>query len=165
MNFVNEDVLLDKDALNETAAFTVEEPCQCLELSLRTRIFGFLITFTIGGTLLIICIPLLGTVLVAPTVFAIVYTIAISLIFCSMFFLYGPKQQFNKLISSPLRFIAFLICLATTIFTLFCVFKFRFLLVIIISIILQLAASSFYGFSLLPFAQNIWEKCTKGRKE
>ena len=126
------------------------------------RIIGFLLCFGVGGTLLISCIPSIGLILVTPTFFALLYSSALILLFLSTFFLYGPQAQFKKLFSSFLRGLAFLICICSTLFTFYCIFRFRYFIVIIIAIIIQLGASLFYGFSLLPFAQSLMDKhCCK----
>ncbi|BFU23432.1 Got1/Sft2-like family, putative [Entamoeba histolytica] len=161
MNFIDEQTLLNPETLQQTSEFASEKPCICFHLSLRARVFGFLCTFTFGGVFLILCIPLLGTLLVAPSVFGIFYSMGLILLFSSMLFLYGPKQQLLKLFSSPLRCISFFVCVIATIFTFFCVFKFRYILFILLSIILQLGASMCYGFSLLPFSQSLTELCFK----
>ncbi|KAL7720011.1 Vesicle transport protein [Entamoeba marina] len=161
MQFVDEEVLLNPNTLNETSDFAVEEPFICCHLNLRNRILGFLLCFGIGGTCLISCIPLLGTFIIAPALFAFTYSIGLVLMFASMFFLYGPQAQLRKLIRSPLRLLSFLVCVLTTCITFYCIFRFRFIIVIIISLILQLVASLTYCFSLLPFSQALVEKFWK----
>lgn len=152
-----------QDKLVSTAASA--ESC-CPNLDGKTRTIGFIITVIIG---LVLSLSSIGTVF---GLFANVFgeqgngwstaLLTFGNICCiaSTFFLYGPKQQWQKMLQ-PVRAIASLILIGTFIFTFIAAFAITKPWVICFAVILQFAALIWYVFSYIPFAQECLTKCTK----
>ncbi|BFU18982.1 hypothetical protein EHI8A_079070 [Entamoeba histolytica HM-1:IMSS-B] len=160
-----EDPLIPQSDFDDTSSFTIENPCDKLgfHLSTRNRIITFFLIFSIAIFFWLVTFPFILVFVAAPYLFMICYSLGLLLISLATFFLYSPLTQF-KLLKQPLRLlcaIVFLCCLTMTILGLF---LFKNSIVVLFFLIIQIATTIFYSFSLLPFSSKcILEFCGKNQ--
>jgi len=117
-------------------------------LTMQQRAIGFAICLGIG-----ILLSFLSFIFFAsPGVFALCYTLGNVTMLASTAFVVGPARQLKNMFA-PTRIICTTVFIAAMIFTLVCVFKdFSFILVIL-SILIQIAALVYYCFSYIPYGR------------
>ena len=133
----------------------------CPELDLKTRIIGFVISFIVGIFMMISSVSQLFTLaLGGQKWFAVWYTLGNCVCLSSSFFLMGPKKQCEYMMK-PQRKLTTMILFISMISCLIMAFTGISKIIILIAIIVQFLALSWYVVSYIPGAQNLCSSCIK----
>ncbi|KAL7716482.1 Vesicle transport protein [Entamoeba marina] len=147
-----EDPFIEPATFDDTTTFTIENPCERLgfRLSSRNRIVAFFIIFVIGLFIWILNFPFIVVFIAAPYLFLSCYTTGLFLVIISTFFLYSPLSQIKQM-KQPLRFVDALMSLLCFVMIVLGLFLLKSSTVVLFFMIIQMATTVFYTFSLLPF--------------
>ena len=133
----------------------------CPDLSLKTRIIGFIISFIIGIFMMISSISqLLTLALGGQRYFAVWYTIGNSVCLSSTFFLMGPKRQCQNMMK-PERKCTSLVLFISMAACLILAFSGISKLIVLVAIAIQFMALIWYVLSYIPGAQRLCSGCIK----
>lgn len=128
-------------------------------LSWSTRIKGFIACFCIGFLLTI-----LGSISIFfanYTMFGILYTVGSVTALASSFFLMGPLNQLKKMFATT-RLIATIIMLSSLVMTLVAAFLWHNGGLVLLFVIIQFLAMTWYSLSYIPYARDAVKKCFEG---
>ncbi|GAB6025317.1 hypothetical protein CHUAL_010732 [Chamberlinius hualienensis] len=128
-------------------------------LSWETRIKGFIACFVIG-----FLFSILGSISVFFgnfIMFGVLYTVGSVTAIASTCFLMGPVNQVKKMFAST-RLIATIIMLISLIMTLVAAFAWQIGGLVLIFVIIQFLAMTWYSLSYIPFARDAIKKCFDG---
>ena len=87
----------------DAAATTTENPCPCIELTYKQRVFGFILFFVLGGISSGISTMYVPMIVIKPSKFAIPYTVGNLMSMGSTGFLVGPGRQCKTMFDSTRR--------------------------------------------------------------
>ena len=139
----------------------------CPQLTFRQRLFGFALCFCVGVTLSVTSLFSFSQLLLGhPTPFAIKYTFGNALSLVSMCFLVGPWRQLRNMTSSTRWIAALIYVVAMGLTFVSClVFKARGekigALVVLICIVVQFCAMTWYALSYIPFGRRLFKSCLR----
>ena len=149
--------------LYKSISGVASNPSMCPDLSLKTRILGFIISFIVGIFMMISSISqLLTLALGGQKWFALWYTCGNIVCLSSSFFLMGPKKQCENMmkperkLTSMILFISMALCLILA-------FTGVSKLIIMLFIIIQFISLLWYVLSYIPGAQKLCSSCVKSR--
>uniref|UniRef100_T1JP55 Vesicle transport protein n=1 Tax=Strigamia maritima TaxID=126957 RepID=T1JP55_STRMM len=129
-------------------------------LSWETRIKGFVICFVIG-----VFLSFLGTFLLfvknGLVIFGVCYTLGNIVALMSTCFLMGPLKQLKKMFATT-RLAATIIMIISLIMTLLCAFLWHNKGLVILFVIIQFVAMTWYSLSYIPYARDAVKKCVEG---
>eukprot|EP01129_Flabellula_baltica_P017730 TRINITY_DN993_c0_g1_i1.p1 TRINITY_DN993_c0_g1~~TRINITY_DN993_c0_g1_i1.p1 ORF type:complete len:184 (+),score=24.96 TRINITY_DN993_c0_g1_i1:62-553(+) len=131
----------------------------CPTMSLSQRITGFAIMLVLG-----VIVSLLSTIFfLQPALFGIFYTLGNVLALFSTAFLYGPMEQL-KAMFKPTRIIATIIYIGSLVMTLVVVLVFQPAsnIWVLLCIVIQYIAFTWYSISYIPYARTCIKKTLKG---
>jgi hypothetical protein len=133
----------------------------CPDLSLKTRVIGFII---------FLCLGILFGILAAGAIFGFItgnlnnfiifYSLSTASSIAGSFFLKGPKSQW-KTITHPKRMIPSIIFLVAFIMTFVSVYLIESKILAIIFLLIQLTAGIFYVLTFFPYGKELCFKCCK----
>mmetsp|Transcript_6505 Transcript_6505/g.13042 ORF Transcript_6505/g.13042 Transcript_6505/m.13042 type:complete len:197 (-) Transcript_6505:110-700(-) len=136
----------------------------CPSLTFKQRLFGFGICFCVGVTLSATSLFSFTQLLLGhPLPFAVKYTCGNLLSLFSMCFLVGPRRQLRNMTSST-RWVAALVYLVAMALTLVSCIVFRTKagsLIVLICIIVQFCAMTWYALSYIPFGRKLLRSCLR----
>ena len=136
-------------------------PSCCPDLSLKTRILGFILSFIIGIFMMISSISqLLTLALGGQRYFAIWYTCGNAVCLSSTFFLMGPKKQCENMMK-PQRKLTSMVLFLSMGACLIVAFTSISKLIIMVAIVVQFMALIWYVLSYIPGAQKMCSGCIK----
>jgi len=139
-----------------------EQLDDCFSLSMKNRLIGFAVCAGIGLAISIIsCFFIPALVTGNPAPFAILYTFGNIFMMSSTIFLVGPWRQLKNMLA-PTRLIATIIYFAAMIMTLVAAFVVKSALLVIIFLIIQAGALTWYTLSYVPGARFVVKKCLGG---
>lgn len=127
-------------------------------LSWSTRLKGFIGCFVTG-----ILLSLLGSFLMftpknGMILFGVFYTLGNVVALISTCFLMGPVNQVKKMFA-PTRLIATILMLSFLVLTLLCAFLWHNKGLVLLFVILQFLAMTWYSLSYIPYARDAVKKC------
>jgi len=129
-------------------------------LSWSTRIKGFIICFVAG-----ILLSLLGSLFLflgrGMVLFGVFYTLGNLTSLASTCFLMGPFKQVKNMFA-PTRLIATIVMLCSLVLTLMAAFWWHNNGLVILFLIIQFGAMTWYSISYIPFARDAVKKCFEG---
>ena len=129
-------------------------------LSFKTRLYGFIGCFLAG--LFLDIMSFLTTLLGQrnATKFAVIYTLGNIIALTGTTFLVGPKQQFKNM-TNKTRIGATIIYMSALIGTLVVALLKPIKIVILLLILTQFLALTWYSLSFIPYARTLVKKCFK----
>ena len=139
----------------------------CPQLTFRQRLFGFGLCFCVGVAISVTSLFSFSQLLLGrPTPFAIKYTFGNALSLVSMCFLVGPRRQLRNMTSSTRWIAALIYVVAMGLTFVSClVFKARGekigALVVLICIVVQFCAMTWYALSYIPFGRRLLKSCLR----
>jgi hypothetical protein len=132
-------------------------------LSRKQRIIGFAACFILGWFLSILSLFSIGTIVINPTKFAVLYTVGNLISLMGTLFLFGPLRQIKSMFA-PIRVgatIVFLAAMGTTLGLAFGIHPPPVIGIVIVMII-QLCAAIWYTASYFPYGREILMKAIGG---
>jgi len=136
-----------------------EQLDECLSLSLKNRLIGFAVCAGIGFAFsLIACLFIFALATGNPIPFAVFYTLGNVFMLCSTTFLIGPLRQLRNMCATT-RIIATIVYLLAIVLTLLAAFLAKQALLVILCLIIQLLALTWYTLSYIPGARFVVKKC------
>lgn len=135
---------------------TLEKLSERLTCSKQTRAIGFLVCFVTGILCILASLFLLSYALIPfiAIIFALLYTIGISFIVLSTFFVAGPMTQFRQIIV-PKRIIPSVMFLFSLILTLIAAIKWQSVILSFFFILVQMFSLAYYIFTYIPFSGHL----------
>ncbi len=127
-------------------------------LSYTTRLYGFCICAGIGILISFISTMFVPQIPTHPEKFAIMYTLGNLISLISTAFLIGPFNQIKNMFK-PVRIIATIVFFLAIGLTLFMAIKVKSTIGVIIAIVIQMCAYTWYVLSYIPFARSMVKKC------
>ena len=145
----------------DAATTTTENPCPCIELTYKQRVFGFLLFFILGGISSGISTMYVPMIVIKPSKFAIPYTVGNLMSMGSTGFLVGPGRQCKTMFDSTRRE-ASAVFFASMFATLYFAFVRKSGIGTIVFVVIQLLAYAWYIASYIPFGRALLKKCALG---
>jgi hypothetical protein len=145
----------------DAAATTTENPCPCIELTYKQRVFGFILFFVLGGISSGISTMYVPMIVIKPSKFAIPYTVGNLMSMGSTGFLVGAGRQCKTMFDSTRRQ-ASSVFFVSMFATLYFAFVRKSGIGTIVFVIIQLMAYAWYIASYIPFGRALLKKCTFG---
>ena len=126
-----------------------EEPCECCDLSFKTRIYGGVICTVIS---FFFC--WLAFLARSAASFAIIYSIGTFAGLASSFFIAGPKKHWSKL-HEPIHGVSALVLGIAFLLVIISGLSLDNKLLVILCIIIQWGATSIFYLTMLPFGDSL----------
>ena len=164
----------DGEGMLAKAGFAIAEKTApnksiCPSLSLKTRVYGWLICLLFGYLVAFASSSSLLKAVTSPIRFAILYSLGTTITLCSSLFLWGPKSQCKSMFQPTRRIsiIIVLVCIAGVI-TCACLNSLavekgfdRMWVIILLLVLTQSIFYFWYSLSFIPYGRTIFCKCCK----
>eukprot|EP01118_Nematostelium_gracile_P003888 TRINITY_DN1454_c0_g1_i1.p1 TRINITY_DN1454_c0_g1~~TRINITY_DN1454_c0_g1_i1.p1 ORF type:complete len:166 (-),score=12.07 TRINITY_DN1454_c0_g1_i1:21-518(-) len=131
---------------------------QCPSLTWKQRLIGFGVCLGLGLLFCILAMISLPVVALDPAKFAVPYTIGNILAVSATGFLIGPMRQF-KLCMKPTRIITSVVFVLAMALTLVAAFVLRLSILVVVAVVIQFCALTWYAMSYIPFARTLCKNC------
>lgn len=130
------------------------------KLTRKQRLYGFAYSIIIGAVLSGLGLMFFGMGNTIP--FAVLYSLGTVMSLCSSLFLWGPCHQIKNMMKET-RLITTIIMLLAIAFTLFAALYWgkKYIGLVLVSVVVQLLATTWYGLSYIPYARSFVTSCMK----
>lgn len=140
---------------------TVSNDSCCPDLSLKTRMIGFVVCCIIAIIFSVLsCMYIGGLFSGSVNSFVIAYSLGTAFSIAASFFLKGPKAQWNTMTDKK-RFIPSMIFLVAFIMTFISVYLIKSNVLTIICVVVQICAGLFYMLTFVPYGTSLFKKCCR----
>ena len=147
---------MGQEAINQQVASN----SMCPSLSFKKRIICFSIWAGIGAIFGLISFIVLLSITTSPARFAVPYTISTAFLIASTFFLIGPLRQLKTMFHKT-RIIVSIVLLSSIAMVLVSAFIIKNAWVVLIFVIVELCAFTWYALSYIPYARTAIIKLVK----
>ena len=152
-----------QESVQEAAAGisqTQQDPCPCLELTYMQRLTFFVIFFAGGCLMSLLSTMYVPTIAIAPSKFAVPYTLGNITSILAMSFLIGFHRQCKSMFDES-RALASAVFLISMGLTLYCSFFLRSGIGTLACVIVQFCAYVYYCASYIPYGRSFLRGCTR----
>jgi len=130
----------------------------CPSLSMKQRIIGFAVCLGLGLICCIMSLFSIPSIVLHPSSFAIPYTLGNILAVSATAFLIGPLRQLRACLN-PTRIIASIVFVLALVLTIVAAFVLQSEILVLLAVIIQFCALTWYALSYIPFARAICKNC------
>jgi len=147
-------------ALDSVANAVVPNESMCPSLSLKQRVIGFAVCAIIGVLFSILA----GIMIFPPFInfvgFGVLYTLGTIAAIGSTSFLIGPMRQLKKMFEKT-RIVATIVFLLSIVATMVVAFVVQIGALVLVCVVIQFLAFTWYSLSFIPFARDAVIGCCK----